>query len=74
MPSLREYVSIGICSGYGDGDYRVSCAVADLSREDMWELRLAFIYALYCAEDMWRREQEKKQVGQQAAIDAERKK
>lgn len=59
MPNLREYVTIGICGGYGDGDYKVSCAVADLSPEDMQELRLAFCYALFAAEEMWRKERAK---------------
>lgn len=63
MPSLREFVTIGICGGYGDGDFRVSCAVADLSVKEMQELRLAFVSALYCAEDMWRRAREEKSSG-----------
>jgi hypothetical protein len=59
MPRLREYVTIGICAGYGDGDYRVSSEVANLSRKDMTELRLAFVYAINAAEEMWRDEQRK---------------
>lgn len=64
MPRLREYVTIGICAGYGDGDYRVSSEVANLSREDMTELRLAFVYAINAAEEMWRNEQRKKPENQ----------
>ena len=66
MPRLITYVEVGICSGYQDGDYRINCSVADLSRESFQELRLAMIYAIYQMEDMWRREQEKKNLGQQA--------
>lgn len=64
MPRLREYVTVGICAGYGDADYRVSCSVADLSREDMTELRKAFIFAIYAAEEMWRDAQAKKPENQ----------
>jgi hypothetical protein len=60
MPRLREYVSVGICAGYGDGDYRVSMTVADLSIAEMNELRKAFIFAIAAAEQMWRDEQMKK--------------
>ena len=65
MPRLIEYVKIGICSGYGDGDYQVSATVANLSVEDMQQLRLAFVYALFCAEEMWRKEQGKRMIGQE---------
>jgi hypothetical protein len=54
MPRLIEYVTIGICSGYGDGDYRVSCSVEGLSVAQMKELRQAFCGALFTAEEMWR--------------------
>ena len=66
MPNLREYVTVGICGGYGDGDYRVSCAVADLSAADMKELRAAFIGAIVAAEQMWRDAQMKKPENQAA--------
>lgn len=59
MPNLREYVTVGICGGYGDGDYRVSMAVADLSREEFTQLRLAMVYAIYAMEEIWRKEREK---------------
>ena len=64
MPRLIEYVSVGICSGYGDADYRVSSTVASLSPESMKELRLAMIYAIVCMEEMWRNEQMKKPENQ----------
>ena len=51
MPRLREYISVGFCSGYGDGDWRVSMAVRSLSRKQFDELRLAVLGALRCAED-----------------------
>ena len=54
MPRLNEYISVGFCSGYGDGDYRVSMAVRDLDRKRFDELRLAVLEALRCAEDNWR--------------------
>ena len=55
MPRLNEYFSVGFCAGYGDGDYRVSMKVQDLSRKQFNELKLATLGALQCAEDMWRR-------------------
>jgi len=58
MPKLIEYVSIGICSGYGDGDFRVSASVCDLSPADYNELRLAFMGAIGAMEGMRRRHSE----------------
>jgi len=53
MPKLNEYISVGFCSGYGDGDWRVSLSVQDLSRERFNELKLAALFALHVAEDRW---------------------
>lgn len=39
MPRLIEYLSVGICASYGDGDYKVSCAAADLSVDQVREIR-----------------------------------
>lgn len=39
MPRLIEYMSVGICASYGDADYKVSCAAADLSPKAVQELR-----------------------------------
>jgi len=65
MPRLRVMCEVGICSGYGDGDYALHIAdVESLSRESMEELRKAFIYAIYAAEEAWRRAQEKKPENQ----------
>jgi len=58
MPKLIEYVSIGICSGYGDGDFRVSMAVCDLSPADYNELRVACVTAIGVMENMRRRHNE----------------
>ena len=66
MPRLREYLTIGICSSYGDGDFRVSCTVADLSYEEMSKLRQACCAAIGTMEQMWREEQMKKPENQQA--------
>ena len=57
MPRLNEYISVGFCNGYGDGDYRVSCAVEDLSRKQLDELMLAMFHAQRTAWDMWCRAQ-----------------
>lgn len=67
MPRLIEYVSFGICSGYGDADYRVSSAIADLSPETMRELRVAATGAIALMEETWKRGQAAKMPpGQQA--------
>lgn len=71
MPRLIEYVSVGFCSGYGDGDYRVSAAIADFTSAQMNELRLAMNAATYCMEDMWRNRQQKEQAAQEKPTKAE---
>jgi len=53
MPRLNEYISAGFCSGYGDGDWRVSTKVERLSRKQMDELINAMFHAQRCAWDMW---------------------
>ena len=64
MPKLREYVTIGICSGYGDGDFAVSGSVGDLSLRDMNELRQAACVAISVMERMWQDAQAKKPENQ----------
>lgn len=39
MPKLREYMAVGFCNSYGDADYLVSCAAADLTPQQVQELR-----------------------------------
>jgi hypothetical protein len=60
MPRLNSYIEVGFCSGYGDGDYRVSAAIRDMDRKRFEELKLAALSAIYCAEDMWRQSQAEK--------------
>lgn len=59
MPRLNTLIEIGFCSGYQDGDYRVSGQIEDLSRERFAELLATIQWASSCAIDMWRRGQEK---------------
>lgn len=66
MPKRIDYISVGFCSGYGDGDYRVSMAVRNLDRKRFDELRLAVLGALRCAEDHWRAAQAPQDVGKVA--------
>ena len=54
MPKLNTLIEVGFCSGYGDGDYRVSSEIAEFDRAKFDELRLAILGALHCAENMWR--------------------
>lgn len=39
MPKLREYMAVGFCNSYGDADYSVACAAADLTPAQVQELR-----------------------------------
>lgn len=64
MPRLIEHISVGFCSGYGDGDFRVSMSVRSLSRKEFNELKLAMLGAIRCAEDNWLDEQSKKPENQ----------
>ena len=54
MPKLIEYISVGFCSGYGDGDYRVSMDISQMDLKRYDELRLAMLNALNCADRIWR--------------------
>lgn len=63
MPRLNEYLSVGFCAGYGDADYAVKCSVADLTYEQMRDLRSITCVAIGAMERMWMEEQEKKQRG-----------
>ena len=67
MPKLRTLIEVGFCSGYGDGDYRVSMEVRGLSRKEWQELQLAVLGALRCADDVWKAEQFEKSGGQATA-------
>ena len=60
MPKLNTLIEVGFCSGYGDGDYRVSMEVQNLSRERWQELQLAVLTALRCADLHWRNAQAEK--------------
>ena len=66
MPRLIEYISVGFCSGYGDGDYRVSMNVKNLSRKQMNELTVAMHWATQCAWDNWKRGQPEETPGKNA--------
>ncbi len=57
MPKLREYITIGICSGYGDGDWRVSMDVQKLSHKQMQELITSTFHATRAAWEMWQQAQ-----------------
>ena len=60
MPKLDEYITVGFCTGYGDGDYRVSMKVRNLTKKQFDELKLATLSALRCAEDNWKSEKAQK--------------
>lgn len=51
---------------YGGFDFGVSCAVCDLSIEEMNQFRTMIVCAIGTMEDMYRREIERRNPGQQA--------
>lgn len=54
MPRLRVMVEVGICAGYGDGDYAIHISeIESLSIADMNELRRAFCVAIAQTERYW---------------------
>ncbi len=57
MPKLNEYITIGICSGYGDGDWRVSMDVQSLSYKQMQELIASTFHATRTAWELWQQAQ-----------------
>lgn len=68
MPRLNEYICVGFCSGYQDGDYAVSGQVANLSRERFMELMATVQFASKAAIEMWldaERKRHPEQIGQQ---------
>lgn len=66
MPKLNEYIKVGFCSGYGDGDWSVDDCIADFSQEKMNELMNTMFHASRCAWDMWMRAEEERQRLQSA--------
>ena len=50
---MKTYIEVGVCMGYGDGDYRVSAEVQNLSRKEMTELINTAFHAQRIAWDMW---------------------
>ena len=64
MPNLRTLIEIGFCGGYGDGDYLVSSAIAELPREQFLELLQTIQFASAVAVQMWQAEQHKKQAAE----------
>lgn len=54
----KDYITI--CKDKnGEWDFRVSGLMAEVSKDEINELRSIIITAIYIAEDMWRRGQEK---------------
>jgi len=39
----------------GEMDFSITATVGDLTREQLYELRNMIVVAIWCAEDMWRR-------------------
>jgi hypothetical protein len=54
MPRVNEYIVVGFCESYGDGDYQIVMAkVESLSRDKMNQLTLAMTHATRHAWDIW---------------------
>ena len=69
MPRLIEYLSVGICASYGDGDYKVSCAAADLSPDQVREIRQTIPVAIATLEKYLQEALEKGRPSAQMAAD-----
>ena len=52
----KDLITIGYHKG--EMDFGVSCLVGELTLEELKELREMIVVAIWCAEDMWRRNQE----------------
>lgn len=52
---------------YGGFDFGVSCAICELSIDEMNQLRSMLVCAIGTMEDMWRRENERRHPASQAA-------
>lgn len=61
-----SYISIGFDKN-GEAEFGVTATIMDLSLEQMRALRPMIPLAIYVAEDMWQREQERKNSACQAA-------
>lgn len=59
MSKLIEYVSIGICGSYGDGDYRISTEIATMDDARYAEVQKAVFGAIAAMNDMRRNEKMK---------------
>ena len=68
MPQLHELITVGFCKGYGDGDYRVSMAVRNLSRKEMQELTNTMFWATKTAWDSWLDAQPKEEAATEPNI------
>ena len=62
MPRLNTYIEVGFCSGYGDGDHRISTEIEKFTPKQMNELLLAYYHAGRLAWDMWSKAQPKEQA------------
>jgi hypothetical protein len=62
MNNNHHLITIGYHKG--ELDFGVNSSITELSLSEMKELREMIIVAIYVAEDMWRREAEKKNPAQ----------
>lgn len=62
MSEYKEYISIGFDLSYGDGDFRITSSISNLSVEKMNVLRAMIPVAIGEAERMFRSENEKRLI------------
>lgn len=53
MKKDKDLITIGYYRG--EMDFGVNCSVEDLPLEELKKLREMIVVAIWCAEDMWRR-------------------
>jgi hypothetical protein len=62
---MKALIEIGF-SRWNEATFSVGCKLSDLSYEKMQQLRAVIPVAIGVAEDMWRREQDKKNPAAQS--------
>ena len=63
----KVLIEIGF-SRWNEENFHISSAIADLSLEEMQRLRRIIPVAIFVAEDMWHREQERKNPAASSAV------
>jgi len=53
---MKSLLEVGY-NKHGEMDFGITCTVGELSLEELKKFREMIVVAIWCAEDMWRRNQ-----------------